>query len=276
MQGICDSHCHVFGPAEKYPYGSDLRYKPPIAPLEDYLLLARHLGLERMVFVQPSAYGRDNRCMLDAMSRVGAPCRGIVDVGESIPDADLALLNNAGVRGIRINVSPVKPWDAGLATVLLSRIEILAARCAEIGWTLDFLLPGWLTNELIGTLEKLKLNFTLDHMGMFLARDGVTQSGFQRLLNLLRHGNGHCWVKITGVYRLSVVSGFEDADPMVQALIEAAPDRVIWGSDFPHLSFADRVSSVQLFNLLARWAPDETMRHKILVENPQQLYNFGS
>ncbi len=274
MPGSCDSHFHVFGPVEEYPYGSDLRYEPPIAPLEDYLSLARHLGLERVVFVQPSAYGRDNRCLLDAMSRIGAPCRGIVDVEGNISDAEMDELNSAGVRGVRINVSPIKSWDASLAATLLSRIEIMAARCAEIGWTLDLLLPGWLTNELMGTLEKLKLNFTLDHMGMFLARDGVTQPGFQRLLNLLRHGSGQCWVKITGVYRVSDVSDFEDADPLVRALIEAAPDRVIWGSDFPHLSFTDSVDSVQLFNLLARWVPDEAMRRKILVENPQHLYSF--
>jgi 2-pyrone-4,6-dicarboxylate lactonase len=272
----CDSHFHVFGPAEQYPYGSDLRYKPPVATLEDYLSVARHLGIERMVFVQPSAYGRDNACMLDAMREVGARCRGIVDVDENIPDAEMARLNDAGVRGVRINVSPVKAQSANLAAELLPRIETLAARCAEIGWHLDFLLPGWLTSELMGTLEKLKLDFTLAHMGLFQARDGVAQPGFQRLLNLLRHGSGHCWVKLTGVYRISVAPGFEDAAPMARALMETAPDRMIWGTDYPHLSFADRVGSVQLYNLLGRWAPDEATRRKILVDNPQQLFKFRS
>lgn len=272
----CDSHFHIFGPAERYPYGSDLRYKPPYAPLEDYLSLARLLGIERMVFVQPSAYGRDNSCMLDAMRQAGAGCRGIADVDEHVPDAELARLHAVGVRGVRVNVSPVQAQEAGLAGRLLPRVETLAARCAEIGWHLDFLLPGWLTNELMGKLEKLEVDFTLAHMGLFLARDGVEQPGFERLLDLLRHGAGHCWVKLTGVYRMSVAPGFADAAPMAQALIAAAPDRVIWGSDYPHLSFADRVGSVELFNLLARWAPEEAARHMILVDNPQQLFKFSA
>jgi 2-pyrone-4,6-dicarboxylate lactonase len=276
MPPSCDSHFHVFGPAEKYPYGSEPRYKPPAAPLEDYLSLARHLGIERMVFVQPSAYGRDNSCMLDAMRIVGTPCRGIVDVEETIPDSEMARLDDAGVRGVRINVSPVKAQSSNLAADLLPRIETLAARCAEAGWHLDFLLPGWLTSELMGMLGKLKLDFTLAHLGMFLARDGVAQPGFQRLLELLRYGNGHCWVKLTGVYRISTAPGFADADPMARALLETAPDRMIWGSDYPHLSFADRVGSVELFNVLGRWAPEEAVRRKILVDNPQRLYKFGS
>ena len=173
-----------------------------------------------------------------------------------------------GVRGVRINVSPVKPHEAGFAATLLPRIERLDARCAEIGWHLDFLLPGWLTEELMGTLRRLKVDFTLAHMGMFLARDGVSQPGFQQLLDLLRHGEGRCWVKLTGVYRMSVAPGFADAAPMAQALIEAAPDRIIWGSDYPHLSFADKVGSIELFNLLGQWVPDEATRRKILVDNP--------
>ena len=130
------------------------------------------------------------------------------------------------------------------------------------------------TEELMGALAKLKAQFTLAHMGMFLARDGVVQPGFQRLLELLRHGDGRCWVKLTGVYRMSVAPGFGDAAPMARALIDAAPDRIIWGSDYPHLSFADKVGSVQLYNLLGRWAPEETVRRRILVDNPQRLFGF--
>lgn len=269
----CDCHFHVFGSAERYPYGTDLRYAPPLAPLDDYLALARRLRIERMVFVQPSAYGRDNACMLDAMREVPG-CRGIVDVDESVPDVEIEALHAAGVRGVRINMSPVKPLEAGFAARLLPRIERLDARCAEIGWHLDFLLPGWLTEELMGTLRRLRVDFTLAHMGMFLARDGVNQPGFQQLLDLLRHGEGRCWVKLTGVYRMSVAPGFTDAGPMAQALIEAAPDRIIWGSDYPHLSFADKVESIKLFNLFGQWVPDEATRHKILVDNPQRLFKF--
>ena len=270
----CDCHFHVFGAAGQYPYGSDLRYPPPFAPLDEYLALARRLGIERYVFVQPSAYGRDNRCMLDAMSVVGAECRGIVDVDENVPDAELQRLHALGVRGVRVNVSPVYPREAGLAAKLLPRIERLHARCTELGWQLDFLTPGWLTSELIPTLKQLRCDFTLAHMGMFLAKEGVDQPGFRKLLDLLRHGGGHCWIKLTGTYRMSVAPGFGDVAPMAQALIETAPDRIIWGSDYPHLSFADKVGSIELFNLLGEWAPDEAVRRKILVDNPQRLFGF--
>ncbi len=272
-QLACDSHFHVFGPAELYPYGTDLRYKPPLAPLEDYLALSRRLGFERWVFVQPSAYGRDNACMLDAMRNVPG-CRGIVDVHEAAPDVELEALNAAGVCGVRVNVPPVKLPEAGFAAALLPRIERLDARCAEIGWKLDFLLPGWLTEELMGALRRLKADFMLAHMGMFLAKDGVNQRGFRQLLDLLRHGEGRCWVKLTGLYRISVAPGFADAGPMMQALVEAAPDRMIWGSDYPHLSFADRVGTVELFNFFGRLVPDEGARRKVLVDNPQQLFKF--
>ena len=268
----CDSHFHVFGPAGRYPYGPDIRYKPPLAPLEDYLELARHLGIERYVFVQPSAYGRDNACMLDAMSAVGDRCRGIVDLDESATDAEIARLNATGVRGVRVNVNPIKPPEPGFSRTLLARVQRLDARCAEIGWMLDFLTPGWLTWELLPAMERLKSRFTVAHMGMFLAKDGPAQPGFRAFLDFLRAGD-RCWVKLTGTYRMSVAPGFPDAAPMARALIEAVPDRIIWGSDFPHLSFADKVGSVELFNLLGEWA-DEAQRRKILVNNPQRLFGF--
>jgi len=272
----CDAHFHVFGPADRYPHGGvneKLRYTPPLAPLEDYLAQARRLGFERFVFVQPSAYGRDNAYMLDAMGRVSGS-RGIVDVDQDAPDRMLATLDAAGVRGVRINVSPVKPPQTSFAAGLLPRIERLDARCAEIGWHLDFLLPGWLTQELMDALRRLRAPFSLAHMGMFLADGGVGQAGFRQLLDLLRHGEGRAWVKLTGTYRVSTAAGFADVDPMVAALIATAPDRLIWGSDYPHLSFADKVGTVELFNLLHRWAPDEAMRRKILVENPARLFGF--
>src|SRR6266702_4687015 len=216
--GGCDAHFHVFGPAGRYPYNqADLRYAPPLAPVEDFLALSKMLGLERFVFVQPSAYGRDNRCMLEAMREVGTQkCRGIADIDENAPDAELERLNAAGVRGVRINVSPVKPHEAGFAAKLLPRIGRLAGRCAE----------------------------------------------------------RYCWVKLTGVYRMSAAAGFADVAPMARALIETAPDRLIWGSDYPHLSFAEEVGSIELWNLLGKWAPDQATRRRILVDNPQALFKF--
>ena len=271
----CDAHFHVFGSAEQYPYGSDnLRYAPPVAPLSEYLRLAAHLGLTRYVFVQPSAYGRDNRCMLDAMQQVGvAHCRGIVDIDENAPDALLAEMDATGVRGVRINYSPIHPFEAGLAEKMTPRIERLAARCAELGWHLDFLLPGWLTAELMPLMKSLKLPFSMAHMGMNLGKDGVDAPGFQALLELVNHGDRNAYVKLTGIYRMSKVPQFTDADPLARALMQAAPDRLIWGSDYPHLSFGEH-SSVELFNLLARWTDDEKIRKMILTDNPQRLFGF--
>jgi len=274
----CDAHFHIFGPADRYPHGGvneNLRYAPPLAPLSEYLKLARIMGFERFVFVQPSAYGRDNACMLDAMREVGiAQCRGIVDVDENAPDSMLAGMNALGVRGVRINVSPVKPPAPGFSAALLPRIERLDARCAELGWQLDLLHPGWLTEELLPVLARLRSSFTIAHMGMFRAEAGPKQAGFRKLLELLRHGEGRAWVKLTGTYRMANGPTFADAAPMAHALIEAAPDRLIWGSDYPHLSFADKVGSVQLFNLLADWAPDDATRRRILVDNPAALFGF--
>lgn len=271
----CDAHFHVFGPIEKYPARDpNVRYRMPLAPLADYLALAGKLGFERFVFVQPSAYLRDNGCMLEAMQEMGARCRGIVDVEENAPDAELARLNAAGVRGVRINVSPIHPPEASLAQSLLARVQRLEARCAEIGWHLDFLLPGWLTTEMLPVLAKLKVDYTLAHMGMYLAKDGPQQPGFQKLLDLLKNGSGRCWIKFTGSYRISQAPGFADIQPLASALLEAAPERIIWGSDYPHLSFADKVGSIELYNLLSLWAPDAALRKKILTDNPAKLFGF--
>jgi len=273
----CDAHFHVFGPVERYPVGGvneKLRYAPPLAPLADYLALAATMGFERFVFVQPSAYGRDNACMLDAMREVGIEnCRGIVDLDEDAPDAVLATMDSLGVRGVRINVSPVKPLEPGFAATMRPRIERLDARCAELGWHLDFLAPGWLTEELLAIFARMRSPFSIAHMGMFRAEAGANQPGFRKLLDVLRNGDGRAWVKLTGTYRMATPPDFADAAPMARALIEAAPDRLIWGSDYPHLSFADQVGSVQLFNLLADWA-DEATRSKILVDNPAALFGF--
>jgi len=266
----CDAHFHVFGPTERYPYGTGisekLRYTPPVAPLEDYLAFARRVGLERFVFVQPSAYGR--RQFLHARCNAGGP-RQPRDrrCGRERRRRGAGAAARRGGASVRINTSPVKPPEAGYAATLLPRIERLEARCREIGWSLDFLNPGWLTTELMGTLRHLRVDFTVAHMGMYLAKDGVSQPGFQQLLDLLRSGEGVAGSSSPGsthVHR----SGFTDVAPMVEALLAAAADRLIWGSDYPHLSFADRAGSVALLNLLGRWVPDASNRHKILVDNP--------
>ena len=234
----------------------------------------KHLGIERFVFVQPSAYGRDNSCMLDAMREVGtARCRGIVDVDENAPDALLAELDALGVRGVRINVSPVKPPEPGFSETMRPRIARLDARCHELGWHLDFLTPGWLTEELLPVFATMKCSYSLAHMGMFKAEAGPGHSRLPQAARPSAPRRRPRWVKLTGTYRMATPPTYADAAPMARALIEAAPDRLIWGSDYPHLSFADKVGSVQLFNLLADWA-DEAERRKILVDNPATLFGF--
>jgi predicted TIM-barrel fold metal-dependent hydrolase len=273
----CDAHFHVFGPAEKYAYGTDIRYKPPYEPVDRYLKLARRLGFERYVFVQPSAYGFDNSCMLDAMRQLDpAIRRGIVDLDEArTTDKELSDLDALGVRGIRVNVSPIRKPEAGLAASMRPRILRLAKICAELAWHLDFLTPGWLVNELMPTLYDLPVEFSVAHMGLFPAKDGPNQSGFQSFLDLVDDGSKRCWVKLTGIYRFSTASDFADVKPMAQGLIERVPDQLIWGSDFPHLSFHDRVGTIQLYNLLAEWAPDPKTRQRILADNPARLFGFG-
>lgn len=273
----CDAHFHVFGPPGKYAYGSDIRYKPPHEPLEAYLKVANRLGFARYVFVQPSAYGSNNDCMLDAMRALDpAVRRGIIDLDERrTNDKELAKFKALGVRGIRVNVSPVRKPEAGLADSMKPRIVRLAKLCREIGWHLDFLTPGWLVSELMPTLRELPIEFTVAHMGLFPAKDGPQQAGFQEFLKLAGDGSKRCWVKLTGIYRFSTAPDFADVKPVAQALMAAVPDQLIWGSDFPHLSFHDRVGTIQLYNLLGEWAPDAAMRKRILADNPARLFGFN-
>jgi 2-pyrone-4,6-dicarboxylate lactonase len=272
----CDSHFHVFGVPEKYPYGSDIRYKPPYEPIERYLKLARRLGLVRYVFVQPSAYGFDNSCMLDSMRELDpAIRRGIIDLDENnTSDRELAEFDATGVRGIRVNISPIRKPETGLAASMRPRIARLARICGELGWHLDFLTPGWLVSELLPTLRELPVEFSVAHMGLFPAKDGPEQRGFRQLLDLVADGSARCWVKLTGIYRFSGTGDFSDVKPIAHALMERAPDQLIWGSDFPHLSFHDRVGTIQLYNLLGEWAPDSGMRKRILADNPARLFGF--
>ena len=273
----CDAHFHVFGSQERYPYATDLRYKPPYTPLESYTEVARRIGFERFVFVQPSAYGFDNSCMFDAMRQLDPSLRrGIVDLDEmSISDRQLAEWHELGVRGIRVNVSPVRQPEAGLASSMLPRIARLSALARELGWHLDFLAPGWLVSELMPTLRELPVEFSIAHFGLFPAKDGVEQRGFQELLSLAGDGSRRCWIKLTGIYRFSTTPGCADVKPFAQALVAAVPNQLIWGSDFPHLSFEERVGTIQLYNQLGEWAPNPETRKLILADNPARLFGFS-
>jgi 2-pyrone-4,6-dicarboxylate lactonase len=276
-RNACDAHFHIFGAADRYPHvATDLRYQPPHAPLAEYLAVAHRLGLERFVIVQPSAYGLDNACMLDAMEQLDpAVRRGIVHLDETAAsDAGLARWHDIGVRGVRINISPIRKPEAGLADALRPKIMRTAKICRELGWHVDLLLPGWLVSALMPTLRELPVTFTVAHMGLFPASEGISQQGFRDFLALVGDGSARCWVKLTGVYRFSQAPGYADVKPFAQALIATAPQQMIWGSDFPHLSFHDRVGTIALYNKLADWAPEAAVRQRILADNPARLFEF--
>jgi len=275
----CDSHLHVFGDPINYPYSPEKRNSPPAVPLADYMAgyqdFARRCGIERMVFTQPSTYGRDNTCLLDAIKMCGGNARGIVDIDEHAPDAELARLSSAGVVGMRFNLGPPnRPREAGLMEKHLARLLRLDARCAEIGWQLDILSPSWLIVDMLEVYRKFKSNFTLAHFGMFLARDGAHQPGLLKMIDFLRNGEGRCYMKLTAPYRMATAPRYADSTTIAKVLIAAAPDRIIWGSDYPYLSHADKVNSIDLFNLVAQWIPDAATRRKILVDNPARLFGF--
>ena len=275
----CDCHLHVFGDPATYPYAADKRNTPPAMPLAEYMAgyndFARRCGIERMVFTQPSTYGRDNTCMLDAIRMCGGNARGIVDIDENAPGAELERLTQAGVVGIRFNLGPPnRPREAGLMEKHLARLQRLDARCAEIGWQIDILSPSWLIIDMLDVYRKFKSKFTLAHFGMFLARDGAKQPALLKMTEFLRNDGDRCHMKLTAPYRMASEPKFEDSTVIAHALIEAAPDRVIWGSDYPYLSNAHRVNSIDLFNLVAQWMPDAAMRQKILVDNPAKLFGF--
>lgn len=271
----CDAHLHIFGDPAVYSYGPELRYQPEIYSAEDYRQVRNHLHLRRAVFVQPSCFGMDNRCQLDAVAKFGlADSRAVVDIADDISDLELAELHQKGARGVRINVNPIHPLKAGLAESLLPRIKRMESRCQELGWSIDFLFPDWLTTEMIPHLAKLKVNFTLAHIGMNKACNGVTSAGYQKLIGLLQSGEGYCWIKLTAPYRISLDPDYSDVVPLAQGVIAAAPNRVIWGSDYPHASFGQH-NTVKIFNMLLRYAPDPQIRQRILVDNPAELYSFS-
>lgn len=270
--GACDTHFHVFGPLDRYPVASRSRYEPPHAPLGEYTALAQRLGIERLVFVQPSAYGTDNRYMLESMAKVALPCRGIVDIDENAPEALIESLHAQGVRGVRINTSPIAPHDPQRPAMLEKRVRTLMPRIRDRGWVLEFLGPSWLTRAMMPLMRELEVDYILCHIGMFLAREGPQQPGLEDMIELAR--SGRCWLKLTGPYRFAEAPAFAGAAEMVRRLVEAVPDRLIWGTDFPHLSFADQVGSVRLFNLLGEWIPEEAARRKVLADNPAKLFGF--
>jgi 2-pyrone-4,6-dicarboxylate lactonase len=270
---ICDTHLHIFGDREKYPLVEQLRSEPPDAPLERFLKEAEREGVTRMVFDQPSHYGLDNSCMLDAIATVGlGRARAIAAVdADTVTDAELNGLNARGVRGIRVNFG-YRSTDRTITSQAIEQAKKLAPRAAALGWHLEFLVPNWSLKELIPFLETLQCDFSVGHMGVFAAAPGVKQEGFSEFLRL--HSGGRCWVKFTGVYRISKLVDYSDIAPLAQAFVANNPDRIVWGTDWPFLSHLDAVTYPELMKLFESWVPDTVNQRKILVENAARLFGF--
>ncbi|MEX2376126.1 MAG: amidohydrolase family protein [Dehalococcoidia bacterium] len=270
----CDAHLHAFGSRSEYPLIANLRDEPPIATVEQCMELGASLGLERIVFVQPSGYGTDNRCQLDAAAAMGLDrARVVVALEDDVSEAELEPLSDRGVCGIRINVSPVEPYRPELIPDVAEQVRLMESHCRRLGWHLDFLFPDWLTSAFMPEFRKLQVPYTIAHLGMNRADAGVEAQGFQDLLELMSSGDRNCWVKFTASYRISQDAGYQDVVPMAQAAVQSASDRVLWGTDYPHLGFVGEDSVVH-FNLLKDAAPDEADRTRILVTNPEELYGF--
>jgi 2-pyrone-4,6-dicarboxylate lactonase len=267
--GACDAHCHVFGPAARFPYAEGRRYTPPDAPSEKLAALHRHLGIARAVLVQASAHGTDNRAMLDAIARDPANRRGVAMVDPAVADAELERLHAGGARAVRYNFVRHLGGAPDYAT-----IERMAARIAPLGWHLVLHLDAEDLVEHDAFLRRLAIPFVVDHMGRVEAGHGLEQPPFRRLLDLLRLP--HAWVKVSGAERVSTTLGdFRDALPFAARLVEAAPDRVLWGTDWPHPNVRVMPDDGALVDLVPAIAADPGPRRKLLVDNPARLYGFG-
>jgi len=265
-RGACDAHCHVFGPAARFPYAANRRDTPPDAPAEKLAALHRHLGIARAVLVQASAHGSDNSAMLDAISRDPANLRGVAMVDAAVSDVELEKLHGGGVRAVRFNFVRHLGGAPDPATV-----QRMAQRIAPLGWHLVLHLDAEDLLEHESFLQALELPFVIDHMGRVAAGEGLAQPPFKRLLGLLE--NGLAWVKVSGADRVSTALGdFTDALPFAAALVAAAPDRVLWGTDWPHPNVRQMPDDGRLVDLIPGFARDETLRAKLLVDNPTRLY----
>jgi predicted TIM-barrel fold metal-dependent hydrolase len=266
----------VFGPAGQFPYAEDRSYTPPDAPLAKYLAMLDTVGFARGVLVQGSAHGRDNAAMLDALARHPERLRGVAVADADVSAAELRRWHALGVRGLRFNHffrGGALHYRGG---VPLDAAKALAPVMAELGWHLQLWIDVKDLPETIPVLEAIGRPVVIDHMGRTDARAGTATPGFQSLLRLV--GDGGCWVKVSGAHRLSrSAPDYPDARPFHEALVRANPDRLVWGSDWPHPRIEGEMPDAGgLFELFGQWTPDEATRRRILVDNPARLYDFSS
>lgn len=263
-----DCHCHVFGPREKYPWAATRLYTPPPVGLDHYLAMLRATGFERGVMVQTGLYGNDNRFLVDAIAAHPGRLRGIALIGEDIPDRELRQLAESGVRGFRVN----RTAKTGLSFDVARK---LAERVRGFGWHVQFLLDVEDHPDLDAFLGGFPTEVVIDHMGRPDPGKGVNAPGFQALIRLLQSGRG--WAKLSAPYRTSKMEPpYDDMTPFARALVQAAPDRLVWGSDWPHVLLEKTMpNDGDLVDRIAVWVPDEAVRRRILVDNPERLYGFG-
>jgi D-galactarolactone isomerase len=258
---------HIFD--SRFPLAAKARGKEPDASVADYRALQHRLGLERVVVVQPTAYGQDNRSTLDAIAQFGECARGIAVIGEKVSDAEIGRLAEAGIRGVRFRMT----GDPELAWELL---PIMAARIAKYDWHIQFQMDGRELHRREALLKSLPCKLVIEHIGKFLEPVGVDHPGFQALLRLV--DGGRCWVKLSGAYMMSKLGPplYTDIGVLAKELVRHAPERLVWASNWPH-PLADKENmpdDAQLLDLLLDWAPHDEVRRRILVNNPAQLYGF--
>ncbi len=269
-QDACDAHCHVFGPAEKFPYAASRRYTPPDAPAEKLFALHAKLGITRTVLVQASVHGSDNAAMLDAIAQRPNTTRGVAMVEATITDTELRALHAGGVRAVRYNFVAHLGGAPDLA-----EIRMMAARIKPLGWHLVFHLDAEDLAQYSDFVKSMPVICVIDHMGRAMVEHGLNQSAFLAMVALMQCP--HVWVKVSGAERISaslsaVNPPYVDAAPFARKLIEAAPDRVLWGTDWPHPNVREMPDDGLLVDLLPHFHDDSEMIRRLLVENPTRLY----
>lgn len=268
--GACDTHAHVFGPADRFPYADDRSYTPP----EKYLGMLDAIGFARGVLVQGSAHGRDNSAMLDALARQPDRLRGIAVADADVTADELRAWHRLGVRGLRFNHFFRDGQLHYRGGIPLSVAATHAPVMAELGWHLQLWIDVKDLPQTIPVLKALNLPVVIDHMGRTDARAGTGTEGFQSLLRAV--GDGWCWAKLSGAHRLSQnAPDYPDARPFHEALVRANPERLVWGGDWPHPRVEGEMPDAgHLLELFQMWTPDSATQQRILVANPARLYGF--
>ena len=273
--GACDTHAHICGPAATFPYAEERIYTPPDATSDDYLALLTTLGVERAVLIQPSVHGTDNRALLDVLSRVPSGLRGIAVVDADIDTATVKALDDAGIRGLRLNVVD---HNGPRNVIPEERVRKLANIIAPFGWHIEFLINTDEAPGFAAAIDGLAVDVVVGHLGYPKsgAAAWLQSPALEDFLRLFERGR--CWVKLTGPYRISSAPDlpYPDVAPLAQRLAAVNPDRLLWGSDWPHVMMKKPMpNDGDLSDLIADWLPDAALRRQVLVDNPAELYGFG-